>query len=207
MNRILLLFFSGSILFSLEGTAQDKLYFGQTEIGTLVGRGEEQWDGNYKKRIDVSLLSFHGARISKNHVVGFSVGFDQYNDISIIPIALGWRGFLGKDGKPKFFGGLDLGGGTAVLEKKVSDEWSKSWYKGGFLVSPSVGISFPSLKSKTAFSFSLAYKRQEITHFRGSLSSPGTQTIASDQLPPGYSSMTENSFLFRSLVLRLGIIY
>ncbi|MEB2777607.1 hypothetical protein SYJ56_19985 [Algoriphagus sp. D3-2-R+10] len=207
MIRTLKLLLIGFLLISVEGFAQNKMYFGQTEIGVLIGRSEEQWDGNHEKRTDVSIMSFHGARILKNHVVGFSVGFDQYEDISIIPIALGWRGFLGKDGKPKLFGGLDFGGGSAVLEKKVSDEWSKSWYKGGLLVSPSVGISFPVLKSKTALSFSLAYKRQEITHFRGSLSNPGTQTIASDQLPPGFSSMTKNDFLFRSLVLRLGIMY
>ncbi|MEB2785064.1 hypothetical protein [Algoriphagus persicinus] len=201
------LFLIGILLISVKSLAQEELYFGQTEIGVLIGRSEEQWDGNHERRTDVSIMSFHGARITKNHVVGFSVGFDQYEDISIIPIALGWRGFLGKDGKPKIFGGLDIGGGTAILERKVSDEWSKSWYKGGLLVSPSVGISFPALKSKTALSFSLAYKRQEITHFRGSLSGPGTQTIASGLLPPGFSSMTENDFLFRSLVLRLGIMY
>jgi len=197
----------GIFLFSLTSLAQEKIYFGQAEIGFLYGRSEEQWDGNQEKRLDVTLMTFNGVHISKNHVIGFTAGLDQYDEISIIPIALGWRGFLGKDGKPKLFGGLDLGGGSAVLEKKYRDEWSKNWYEGGFLVSPSVGISFPVIKSKTALSFNIAYKRQAVTYFQGSLSQPGSQTIASDLLPPGYRAMNENSYLYRSFVFRAGLMF
>ncbi|WP_140160612.1 hypothetical protein [Algoriphagus antarcticus] len=203
-TKLLLIVF---LLFSVKCLAQEKIYFGQTEIGFLYGRGVEQWDGNHEERIDVSFMTFHGVHLSKNNVIGFSAGFDQYDEISIIPIALGWRGFLGKEGKPKIFGGLDLGGGSAVFEKKISDEWSKSWYEGGLLVSPSVGISFPSRKDKTALSFSFAYKRQQISQFYGTLSRAGTQRIATDLLPPEFSSLTENSFLFRSFVFRAGLMF
>jgi hypothetical protein len=187
--------------------AQEKIYFGQTEIGFLAGNSEEQWDGNRQRRFDVSFMTFHGAHITNNNVVGFSLGIDQYDEISVIPIAFGWRGFLGKDGKPKIFGGLDVGGGSTILEKKVSDEWSKSWYKGGSLISPSAGISFPSKKDKTALSFSFAYKRQQVSHYWGSLIQPGSQVIANDKLPPGYNSLTENNFLFRSFVFRAGLMF
>ncbi|TXE10283.1 hypothetical protein [Algoriphagus aquimarinus] len=197
----------GFLLFSVTCVAQEKLYFGQTEIGFLVGNSEEKWDGNRQRRIDVSFMTFHGAHITKNNVVGFSLGIDQYDEISVIPITLGWRGFLGKDGKPKIFGGLDIGGGSTILEKKVSDEWSKSWYEGGSLISPSAGISFPSKKDKTALSFSFAYKRQQISHYWGTRIQPGSQVIANDKLPPGYNSLTENNFLFRSFVFRAGLIF
>ncbi|WP_339755806.1 hypothetical protein [Algoriphagus aquimarinus] len=203
-TKLLLL---GFLLFSATCVAQEKLYFGQTEIGFLYGRGADQWDGNHERRIDISFMTFNGAHITRNQVVGFSLGLDQYDEISIIPIALGWRGFLGKEGKPKIFGGLDLGGGSAILEKKVSNEWSKSWYEGGLMISPSVGFSFPAHKGKTALSFSVAYKRQNISYFQGNLLQPGSQTIASDLLPLGYSSMNENSYIYRSFVARIGLIF
>ncbi|SFA97241.1 hypothetical protein SAMN04489723_10339 [Algoriphagus aquimarinus] len=187
--------------------AQKKLYFGQTEIGFLYGRGADQWDGNHERRIDISFMTFNGAHITKNQVVGFSLGLDQYDEISIIPIALGWRGFLGKEGKPKIFGGLDLGGGSAILEKKVSNEWSKSWYEGELMFSPSVGFSFPAREGKTALSLSFAYKRQQFSQFYGVLSRSGSQPIATDLLPPGYNSLTENNYLFRSFVFRAGLIF
>ncbi len=206
MAKFLLILFAGFILF-FQVKAQDKLYFGQTEIGILVGKSAEQWDGTHEKRRDVSLMSFHGARLSRNHIVGFSVGLDQYDDISIIPFAFGYRGFLGKDGKPKIFGGLDLGIGSALLEEKVSTEWNKSWYRGGVMFSPSVGISFPARKGNTALSFSVAYKRQDISYFQGSLIQLGTQVVATDQLPPGFNSLNETEYLYRSMVFRIGLMY
>lgn len=207
MIRTLKLLILGFLLVSVEGLAQEKIYFGQTEIGFLVGNSEEQWDGNHQRRFDVSFMTFHGAHITKNNVVGFSLGIDQYDEISVIPIALGWRGFLGKDRKPKIFGGLDIGGGSTILEKKVSDEWSRTWYEGGFLVSPSIGMSFPAKKGKTALSFSFAYKRQQVSQYWGTLVQPGSQVIANDKLPPGYNSLTENNFLFRSFIFRAGLMF
>ena len=207
MYKFLTLFFAGLLLINLEVLAQDKLYFGQTEIGILVGRGAEQWDGNHEKRTDLTLMSFNGARISRNHVVGFSVGLDQYDGVPILPFAFGYRGFLGKEGKPKIFGGVDLGYGSAILEEKVKNEWNESWYRGGLLFSPSIGFSFPARKGNSSLSMSVAYKRQDISYFQGSLTGPGAQTIVSDQLPPGFSSLIETEHLYKSLVFRIGIMY
>lgn len=205
MNKSFFIFFL--LLITLKGLAQEKLYFGQTEIGILAGRSAEQWDGNHEKRTDFTLMSFHGARIYRSHVVGFSVGLDQYDAVSIIPFAFGYRGFLGKEGKPKIFGGLDLGIGSAFLEKEVTNEWSKSWYRGGLLFSPSVGVSFPTRKGNSAIALSIAYKRQDVSFFRGVLLSPGNQTIASDRLPPGFSSLEEIRNLYRSIAFRIGLTY
>ena len=202
-----LLVIFGVLLFSGKIQAQEKIYFGQAEIGILYGRGADQWDGTHEDRTDFTLMTFNGVRISKNHVIGFVTGLDLYEEISVIPLALGWRGFLGKDGKPKLFGGLDVGGGTAILEKKESNEWSKSWYEGGFLISPSVGVSFPAKSGNTALSFSIAYKSQQMSQFNGVLSQFDTQSIATDLLPPGYSSLTENSYLYRSFVVRAGLMF
>src|SRR5690606_16137731 len=185
----------------------EKMYFGQAEIGFLYGRGEENWDGKQEERVDISFLTFNGVRITKNHLIGFATGLDQYEEISIVPLAFGWRGFLGKDGKPKFFAGMDIGGGSAILEKKLNDEWNKSWYDGGFLISPSAGLRFPAIKGKTSLSISIAYKRQTVSHFSGSLLQTGRQTITSDLLPPGFSSLIENNHLYRSFVFRVGLMF
>ncbi|SFT86415.1 hypothetical protein SAMN04489724_2414 [Algoriphagus locisalis] len=207
MYKSLTLFFVALLLINLEGLAQEKIYFGQTEIGLLVGRGVAQWDGNHENRTDLTLMSFHGARISRNHVVGFSVGLDQYDGVPILPFAFGYRGFLGKEGKPKLFGGVDLGYGSAILEEKVKNEWSESWYRGGLLFSPSVGVSFPARKGNTALTFSIAYRRQDFSYFQGNLAGTGAQTIVSDQLPPGFISLNETEHLYRSMVFRVGIMY
>ena len=82
------------LLVSFTSLAQEKVYFGQVELGFLYGRGAEQWDGNHEERIDISFLTFNGVNVIKNHALGLSTGLDQYDGISIIPIALGWRGFL-----------------------------------------------------------------------------------------------------------------
>ncbi|RAI88280.1 hypothetical protein [Algoriphagus yeomjeoni] len=207
MNRKSYLLFIGLLLLSFESMAQEGKYFGQTEIGILYGRSAEQWDGNHEERTDLTLLTFHGMKISRSHVVGFSVGLDQYDGVPILPFAFGYRGFLGKEGKPKIFGGVDLGYGSAMLEKREENEWSKSWYRGGLMFSPSVGFSFPALKGNSALSLSLAYKRQDISYFQGFLTGPGAQTIVSDQLPPGFSSLSKTENLYRSFVFRAGLMF
>ena len=107
------------LFFSYVSTlAQDKIYFTQTEIGLLYGNRGENWDGTSERRVEFTFQSFHGAWIGKKQVIGFSLGWDLYEDISLIPLAKGWRGFLGKSGRPQFFGGLDLGASTAVLKKR-----------------------------------------------------------------------------------------
>ena len=206
IKNISILFFL-FFLINPNSFAQEKLYFGQTEIGILAGRSEFKWDGKYQKRTDFTLLSYHGAQIFRNHVVGFTTGLDQYDQVSIIPFAFGYRGFIGKEGKPKIYGGLDFGMGSTILEKKIKDEWSQSWYGGGLLFSPSIGGSFPAKNGNTKLSLSIAYKRQDISFFQGALANGQQQNNPSDGLPPGFSSLQETKNLYRSLVLRIGLIY
>jgi hypothetical protein len=187
--------------------AQEKLYFNHTEVGFLYGRGMEDWEGNYPKRVDFTLHTFHGARITPRHMLGFSTGLDRYEDINLIPIALGYRGFFGKQGKPQLFAGLDLGAGSTLLEKKESNEWSRSWHEGGLLFSPIAGIKLPSKKDKTSLSFTLAYKRQDLSHFQGFLEQGNVPAINAASLPPGFNSLTETAYLFHSFVFRMGLMF
>ena len=192
----------------VSSLAQEKIYFTQNEIGLLFGKGEEQWDGSSERRVDFTLHTFHGAWIGKKQVIGFSAGLDQYEDISLIPLAMGWRGFLGKSGGPQFFGGLDIGASTALLEKKVRTEWQESWYEGGARISPSLGARFPSKHGKSSLSFTLAYKRQELTYFEGTLNGGGI--IFPDNIgdiPGEFNSLFRSESIFHSLVFRAGLIF
>ena len=202
---ILFIFFS-----YVKALAQDRVYFNQTEIGFLWGKGQRNWEGNYQNRMDLSVSTFHGVKITGNHVLGFSVGYDQYDQINLIPIALGWRGFLGKENKPRFFGGLDFGGGSALLEKKETTQWSTSWYEGGMLIHPSVGFKLPAKKGNWALSVSLGYKRQQVSYFQGFLDGSSLSSFAptlNSRLPGGFSSLNETNYLFHSLVFRMGVMF
>ncbi len=185
------------------GYGQEKNYYNQTEFGAIFGAAESS-------RFGFSMLTFHGARVAKHHVVGFSAGFDNYETIQVIPIAFGWRGFLGEKDKAQLMGGFDIGGGSTMLEKEVKTEWSESWWEGGLLLSPSVGVYFPGKKQKTAFTLTLAYKRQNIFQFNGSYDRSNPVQFSnslSAYLPPGFNSLTETSHLFHSLVFRMGLSF
>lgn len=200
---ILFLFFS-----CVGAVAQEKVYFNQTDLGFLWGKGQKNWDGKYLNRTNLSVSTFHGAYINRHQVVGFSVGFDEYEQVNLLPLALGWRGFLGKENRPNLFAGLDIGGGAAFLEKKEVTEWTKNWYEGGMMIHPSVGIKLPAKKGKWNLSASLGYKRQEASYFQGNLDRSGNQrTSTNGKLPPGFSSLSETAYLFHSLVFRMGVMF
>lgn len=192
----------------IQSFGQENVYYNQTEFGALFGNAAYQWSGENKKRMDFSAISFHGAKISKHHVVGFSVGFDQYESLSVIPFAIGWRGFLRKENKPQLIGGFDFGGGSPLFEEKEKTEWYESWYKGGVMVSPSLGVKFPAKKGKSSLTMTVAYKRQELGYFMGYFErGDNPRPLTSHQLPAGYNSITETSYLFHSLVARIGMMF
>ncbi|MBC6366750.1 hypothetical protein [Algoriphagus sp. AK58] len=210
MNRkviyLILLFFFAYV----KALAQDNVYFQQTEVGFLWGKGLKNWEGGYENRLNLTFSTFHGAKINPNHVLGFSTGLDQYDQINLIPIALGWRGFLGKEGKPRLFAGLDLGGGAAFLEKKETTDWSSSWYEGGMMVSPTAGVKFPAKRGKWALSTSIGYKRQQASFLQGFFDRSGLSSFATpgiSRLPNGFSSLNETNYLFHSLVFRMGVMF
>lgn len=187
---------------------QDKVYFNQTELGVSFGNSDNMWTGENIKRRGLSVITFHGVRISNHHVVGMSVGLDQYESLEVIPFAIGWRGFLGKENKPQLIGGFDFGGGSALFEDKEKTEWYESYYKGGVMISPSVGVRFPFLKRNNSFTMTIAYKRQELGFFTGFFEQGNNpRPMPTSQLPPGYSSITESSYLFQSLVGRIGFMF
>lgn len=192
-----------------SGYGQEKIYFNQTEFGASFGRGVDDWNGESETRIAFSMSTFHGVRFGKHHVGGVSFGFDQYETVSIIPVSFGWRGLFGKD-ESKLVTGFDLGGGTTFLERTEKTAWGASWYEGGLMLSPSVGGYFPGKRGKTALTVTLAYKRQGLSHYSGvydQASAPRPNPFSGATLPDGFSSLTETSYLFHSLVTRIGLSF
>lgn len=194
----------------VRSVAQERLYFQQTELGLAWGKSYENWDGTKDRRQDFTLLTFHGVRITPKQVIGFSTGLDRYQGVSIVPIALGWRGFLGKTTKPQVFAGVDIGGGSAILEKKISTEWEDSWHEGSTMLSAMTGVRFPSKKGKSALSFSFGFKRQALSYFQGQKTGivigPGPVEDLPN-LPQGYQSLSQTSYLFNSLYARIGMMF
>lgn len=192
-----------------QSFGQQKSYYNQTEFGIAFGNEVSSWwTGENENRVDFTMTTFHGVQFSRHHAVGFSVGYDQYQSISVVPIALGWRGFLGNENKAQLIGGLDFGGGLTFLERKEVTEWDESWYKGGVMVSPSLGVKFPGKKGKTALTMTVAYKRQELGFITGFFEqNPTRRPLGGTDLPPGYSSITETEFLFHSLIARVGLSF
>lgn len=192
------------VLFSTDTLAQQNGYYNQTEAGVLIGKYTQQYSDAQESRTGFSFSSFNGIHLLPKHVVGISVGLDRYLEADLIPIAFGWRYFLGEGNGPKLFLGADLGGASSILEKKETTDWSKTWYIGGLLVYPSVGVSFPLQESKTAFVVSLGYKYQRLSHFVGLIDPSGTSHPG---LPPGLRQLTETSYRYHSLSIKAGLLF
>lgn len=192
------------VLFTTDAPAQQSQYYNQTEAGILFGKYTQQYSDEREGRTGFSFSSFNGIRFQPRHVVGISIGLDRYQETDLIPIAVGWRYFFLDRNGPKLFLGADLGVASSVLEKKENTAWSKTWYTGGLLVYPSVGVSFPIEKSKTAFVVSLGYKYQQLSHFTGLLEPSGTNHPG---LPPGVHQLTETSYTYHSLSIKVGLMF
>ncbi len=201
-TSILLLFL---ILLSAPLTAQDIGYFTQTDVGALLGKVSEG-RGFAHQRINFTFSTFHGVRFHRSQAVGFSVGIDTYPNLTLIPMALGWRGFREKGKSTTWFAGMDVGGGSALLTRRIADEWSEQWYSGGLMASPLIGIRKSALKRKHSFTWTIGFKRQHASFFQGNYDR-SLQPIQHPALPPGYHSLREESYILNSVYLKWGLIF
>lgn len=174
------------------------------------GKSFENWNGTKDRRQDFTIMTFHGVKITPKMVIGFSTGLDRYDGVSLLPIALGWKGFMGKTDKPQLFAGADVGGGSAIFEKKVSTEWEDHWYEGGAMVSGMLGIRFPAKKWKNALTLSFGAKRQFLSYFQGQKTGVVVNPSPIEDLPNlprEYQSLSKTSYLFNSLYVRVGMTF
>jgi len=204
MKKTLLLFL---VFFSFleEAYSQDNTFFNQTEIGASIGSVKTDFDG-YTTRLNFSFQSLNGVRFNKYHAAGFLVGVDAYPNLTLVPLGFGWRGFLEKGKRHTLFAGLDLGAASALLEKRVKTEWTESWYDGGLFFNPSIGIRRKSKKGKNASVLSIGYKRQEANFYEGT-KEIGFSSFRDATIPPGFTSIRKEEYIFNSLVLKWGLVF
>ena len=192
--------------------AQEKATITQLELGLLSGKSKILWSEEIENRLDFSFSAFHGKEIKPNHYLGIHLGYDNYPDVRILPIGLGWRGFIGDDIGSKWMGGLNAGFGTTFLEKRERTDWSSSWQEGGVYFHPFLGVSMPAKKGKWALTTSIGYKWQPSSYLEGSHSQSETRpkihpfwTRAT--LPEGFNSLNKVSTQYHSLIFQVGILF
>lgn len=192
--------------------AQEKATLTQLELGLLRGKSKTLWSEETQNRFNFSFSAFHGKEIKPNHYLGIHLGFDNYPDVRILPIGLGWRGFIGDDIGSKWMGGLNAGFGTTFLERRERTDWSSSWQEGGVYLHPFLGVGMPVKKANWALTASIGYKWQPSTYLEGSHSQSETLpkihpfwTRAA--LPEGFNSLNKVSTQYHSLSFQVGILF
>jgi hypothetical protein len=212
MKKKLLIFIVFSFCAMHSTLAQTKTWITQLELGLLGGKTKDLWQEKKKERTTLSLSAFHGKEVIRNQILGVYLGMDHYPSVTLLPVGVGWRWFLGKSTGSQFFGSLDLGYGSAVLEKVERTDWSSTWHESGLVFRPEVGIKMPAKKGKWALTASLGYKRQPTYFYEGTHSQPETRPKiplfrTREPLPKGFSSLNSTSTLYHSLSFQLGILF
>jgi hypothetical protein len=186
----------------LTSFGQTSAYVNHTEVGPLIGKVSE--DG---KRLNFSFQTFNGIQLNRYHELGFLIGLDSYPGFKLMPLAIGWRGILDKDKKISPYASMDFGYGSAWLEKRMIENQMESWYQGGTYISPAIGLRKKSKKGDMAFTWSAGFKRQNAFFYEGFRMQGFISGDEENNLPPGFSSIREESYIFNSLYLKIGIVF
>lgn len=191
------------VLFPFMSSAQqDRPYFNLTETGLSFGQ-VKTWNDQSDTRVNFSFQTINGVHIDSKNAIGLLLGIDSYPRLILAPIGFGWRGSYGKPSKNRLLLGLDMGYGSAFLEKRVEDQFFENWYEGGFMISPSIGWRFKGKSGKRDYALSVAFRRQHAYYYEGVKGEGGNQP----GLPPGFTSIREESYVFNSLISRFGIFF
>jgi hypothetical protein len=100
-----------------------------------------------------------------------------------------------------------LGYGSAWLAKRIRENLNESWYEGGLLISPAIGIRRRSKNGGYAFSWSLGFKKQKASYREGVKSQGLVRNSAASSLPPGFVSVGEEKYVFNSLFIKWGVVF
>ena len=193
-------------------TAQENKRLTQLELGLLGGKSKILWSEETQNRLNFSFSAFHGKEIKPNHYLGIHLGYDNYPDIQLLPIGLGWRSFLGDEVGPKWIGGLNAGFGTAFLEERTRTDWSSTWREGGVYIHPFLGVTLPAKKGNWALTSSIGYKWQPSSLFEGNHSQPESRPKihpfwTKSALPEGFNSLNKVSSQFHSISFQVGVLF
>ena len=177
----LFLFTSGLALAQTE-EQPIKRYMGAVDLGYLYGNNKDRDTKNYVAAPTVEI--FNGFRLHRLLAIGVTTGFDFYNNLQIMPFALGVRGeILNSRISPIY--SIDAGYGSAFLSHESENEKKK----GGWMFNPALGFRVRSGNS-SAYTFAAGYKTQQ------------AETVSS-----WGSTVTEQKINFKRLSLQLGFMF
>ena len=186
-------------LWGVRVVGQEAIRFvNHTEVGIFSG-GERLFH-----RSTVTFQTFNGFRLNEFAELGATVGLDSYSDITLLPVAVGWRGILPGKGVSPYLG-LDVGYGLTWLKKDTDTEKRD----GGLMFNPAFGIRIRS-KGKERYSLSLGYRRQVYSTSERLLMIGATATGVAESgstLPPGVFSILESAHVFQRMSIRFGMVF
>lgn len=140
-----------------NAAAQEHSFTNQTEAGILAGSAGTSPVFTFQ--------TFNGIRMEQwNAEAGITVGADLYNQVKILPIALGIRYRFLTARKISPYLSFDGGYGFDWLERETETDYSG----GGIMLNPAVGIKIRSLKA-TAFHCNIGFKSQTSARYRTTL--------------------------------------
>lgn len=177
-----LAFFTSGLALAQSEEQPVKRYMGSVELGILSGNNKQQDFNNYVAAPTVKI--YNGYRLHRLLAIGASTGFDFYDNLLIIPLAIGLRGeVLNARVSPIY--SIDAGHGFSFL----SDENGTVKRRGGWMFNPSLGFRVRTGNS-TAYTFAAGYKTQkaEIESFWG-------------------RTLTEQKITFKRLSLQMGFMF
>jgi len=190
------------LLLAFTGHGQSSPYVNHTELGPLIGG----MDGP-ETRVNFSFQTFNGVKIHPNHTLGFLVGLDRYPGVTLMPLAVGWRGRLYKEKRTSPYASLDIGYGSALLARKQNENFTESWYAGGLLISPAIGLQKVSKSRRQAFTWSIGFKVQKACFYEGQKIQGLSRPSPHPKLPTGFQSIREESYVLNSLSVKWGIVF
>ncbi len=109
--------------------------------------------------------------------------------------------------RTSLYASMDIGYGSALLEKRIKENQREYWYQGGLLISPAIGIRKKSRRGEHSYSWSLGFKKQKASFFEGIRTQELTRSPADPLLPPGFHSVWEESYIMNSLFLKWGVVF
>lgn len=169
-----------------------------SEVGLLTG--QDDWG----PRVNFTFQTFNGIRIHPHHEFGFVTGIDQYGSLSLVPIAMGWRGILNPESKIALYAAFDLGYGSTLFEKRQITEWNQhQWYEGGLLYQPAFGLRFKNRKERF-WTVSIGFKKQVSYQYTGMPLSGNGPNNPDPRNAGDWNYISRDKITFNNLVYKIG---
>ena len=135
-------------------------YVNHTEFGGLFGRVryENPYDQSQdmsENRLNLTLQTFNGVKLSNRLAAGVTVGVDWYKSAFLAPVSGGVRYDLTRKGSTRLFATGDVGYGLAWFQDDINGQKTK----GGLMINPGIGLKMGK-PGGNAVTFTMSYKRQ-----------------------------------------------